>query len=283
MEGLMAKKIAKIIIDGVIEKENDNYKQEWVLDTIETLEEKKDIVGIIVYINSPGGGVYESDEVYEALLRYKEKTKKPVYAYFASLAASGGYYIGCAADKIIANRNNLTGSIGVIAGRFVDLTELMAKYGIKSKTIHAGRNKIMGSFDEPLTEEQKQIMQSIADECYAQFTQIVAERRKLDLENVISLADGRIYTALQAKNLGLIDEIANFEKAVEIFKTDIFNDKDYDIDVKEYKMKQKKNLVKMLKGATSILDNKSNIISEVKTFVESKNLPFPAFYCDWHR
>ena len=279
----MAKKIAKIIIDGVIEKENDNYKQEWVLDTIETLEEKKDIVGIIVYINSPGGGVYESDEVYEALLRYKEKTKKPVYAYFASLAASGGYYIGCAADKIIANRNNLTGSIGVIAGRFVDLTELMAKYGIKSKTIHAGRNKIMGSFDEPLTEEQKQIMQSIADECYAQFTQIVAERRKLDLENVISLADGRIYTALQAKNLGLIDEIANFEKAVEIFKTDIFNDKDYDIDVKEYKMKQKKNLVKMLKGATSILDNKSNIISEVKTFVESKNLPFPAFYCDWHR
>ena len=279
----MAKKIAKIIIDGVIEKENDNYKQEWVLDTIETLEEKKDIVGIIVYINSPGGGVYESDEVYEALLRYKEKTKKPVYAYFASLAASGGYYIGCAADKIIANRNNLTGSIGVIAGRFVDLTELMAKYGIKSKTIHAGRNKIMGSFDEPLTEEQKQIMQSIADECYAQFTQIVAERRNLDLEKVISLADGRIYTALQAKDLGLVDEIANFEKAVEIFKTDIFNDKDYDAEVKEYKMKPKKNLVKMLKGATSILGNDSNIISEVKNLVESKNLPFPAFYCDWHR
>ena len=101
----MAKKIAKIIIDGVIEKENDNYKQEWVLDTIETLEEKKDVVGIIVYINSPGGAVFESDEVYEALLRYKEKTKKPVYAYFASLAASGGYYIGCAADKIIILKN----------------------------------------------------------------------------------------------------------------------------------------------------------------------------------
>ena len=127
------------------------------LQQFPTLEEKKDVVGIIVYINSPGGAVFESDEVYEALLRYKEKTKKPVYAYFASLAASGGYYIGCAADKIIANRNTLTGSIGVIAGRFVDLTELMAKYGIKSKTIHAGRNKIMGSFDEPATEEQKQI------------------------------------------------------------------------------------------------------------------------------
>ena len=279
----MAKKIAKIIIDGVIEKENDNYKQEWVLDTIETLEEKKDIVGIIVYINSPGGGVYESDEVYEALLRYKEKTKKPVYAYFASLAASGGYYIGCAGDKIIANRNNLTGSIGVIAGRFVDLTELMAKYGIKSKTIHAGRNKIMGSFDEPATEEQKQIMQSIADECYAQFTQIVAERRNLDLEKVISLADGRIYTALQAKDLGLVDEIANFEKAVEIFKTDIFNDKDYDAEVKEYKMKPKKNLVKMLKGATSMFDNNRNIISDIHTLVEAKKIPFPAFYCDWHR
>ncbi|MBE6349472.1 MAG: signal peptide peptidase SppA [Spirochaetaceae bacterium] len=275
----MSKKIAKIIIEGTIEKENDSYKQEWVLSTIKMLKTKKDIAGIIVYINSPGGGVYESDEVYEALLQYKEETKKPVYAYFASLAASGGYYIGCAADKIIANRNTITGSIGVIAGRFMDLTELMAKYGIKSKTIHAGKNKIMGSFDEPATEEQKQIMQSIADECYEQFTQIVAKSRNMELEKVYTLADGRIYTALQAKNCGLVDEIAHFEKAVEIFKVDIFNDKDYEIDIKEFKNKPKKNLVKMLKDASTFMGNKG-LFSELTPFIEKKSLPFPAYYCD---
>lgn len=277
----MSEKIAKIVIEGTIEKENDVYKQEWVLDTIKTLSEKKGIAGLIIYINSPGGGVYESDEVYEALLRFKKETGKPVYAYFASLAASGGYYIGCAADKIIANRNTITGSIGVIAGRFMDLTELMAKHGIKSKTIHAGRNKIMGSFDEPATEEQKQIMQSIADECYAQFTQIVAESRKMDIETVQTLADGRIYTALQAKNCGLIDEIANFEKAVEIFKEDVFNNKDYEIDVKEFKNKPKKNLMKMLKAASVFMGGKQSLFSEVHSLIEKKTLPFPAYYCDW--
>ena len=277
----MSEKIAKIVIEGTIEKENDVYKQEWVLDTIKTLSEKKGIAGLIIYINSPGGGVYESDEVYEALLRFKKETGKPVYAYFASLAASCGYYIGCAADKIIANRNTITGSIGVIAGRFMDLTELMAKHGIKSKTIHAGRNKIMGSFDEPATEEQKQIMQSIADECYAQFTQIVAESRKMDIETVQTLADGRIYTALQAKNCGLIDEIANFEKAVEIFKEDVFNNKDYEIDVKEFKNKPKKNLMKMLKAASAFMGGKQSLFSEVHSLIEKKTLPFPSYYFDW--
>ncbi len=97
------KTIAKIKIEGVIEKENENYNQKWLLETIKKQEENKSNAGLILYISSPGGSVYESDEVYVALKKYKEKTNRPVYAYFASLAASGGYYIGCAADKIIAN------------------------------------------------------------------------------------------------------------------------------------------------------------------------------------
>jgi len=204
----MGKSIAKIYIDGTIEKKNGTYNQEWILKTLKTLTESKKFAALVVYINSPGGSVYESDEVYLALKKYREKTKNPVYAYFASLAASGGYYIGCGANKIFASRNTLTGSIGVISGRFVDLSVLLKKYGIKSETIHAGKNKTMGSITEPATKEQKAIMQSIADECYEQFTGIVAENRNLPIETVKKLADGRIYSAKQAKDLGLIDEIS---------------------------------------------------------------------------
>ncbi len=233
---------------------------------------------MILYIDSPGGGVYKSDEVYNAVLKYKEKTKRPVYAYFASLAASGGYYIGCVADKIIANRNTLTGSIGVIAGRFVDLTELMKKHGIKSETIHAGRNKIMGSVTEPETEEQRTIMQSIADECYGQFTQIVADSRKLGIEKVKELADGRIYTALQAKNAGLVDSIMNFDDAVKTVYKEVFNDPDYDKDLDEYEYKTKKSFIKKL------LKDASFNFGEVKTFTDialkSASIPFPAYYYD---
>ena len=168
------KTIAKIKIEGVIEKENETYNQKWLLETIKKLEKNKSNAGIMLYISSPGGGVYESDEVYVALKKYKERTNRPVYAYFASLAASGGYYIGCAADTIIANRNTITGSIGVISGRFVDLSEPLKKHGIKAETIHAGRNKTMGSVTESVTDEQRAIMQSLADECYAPFTGIVA-------------------------------------------------------------------------------------------------------------
>ena len=162
----MGKTIAKIYIEGTIEKKNANYNQEWLLKTIKTVTDSKKYAALVVYINSPGGAVYESDEVYLALKKFHEKTKRPVYAYFASLAASGGYYIGCGAKKIFANRNTLTGSIGVISGRFVDLSALMKRYGIKSEIIHAGKNKTMGTVTEPATKEQKAIMQSIADECY---------------------------------------------------------------------------------------------------------------------
>ena len=138
---------------------------------------------------------------------YKKATERPIIAYIASTGCSGAYYISCAADEIYANRNALTGSIGVIMGSSIDLTGLMDKLGIKSTTIHAGKNKNMFSYDEPVTAEQAAIMQSIADESYEQFTQIVAESRGMDLAEVQKLADGRVYTARQAVSNGLIDSI----------------------------------------------------------------------------
>lgn len=274
----MAKKIARIQIEGVIEKENEEYNQKWLLETIKDLAEDKNTAALMLYINSPGGSVYESDEVYTALKKFKEKSKKPVWAYFASLAASGGYYIGCAADKIIANRNTLTGSIGVIAGRFVDLTALMAKHGIKSETIHAGRNKTMGSFDQPVTEEQRAIMQSVADECYEQFTALVSESRKLDIAAVKELADGRIYTAQQAKANGLVDDIATFEDAVEMLKEQLFGDKEAKADVKKYEHKKKRSLMKMIKGAATGIGGTEALL--LTRLVQKKQIPFPAYFYD---
>lgn len=271
----MGKTIARIKIEGVIEKEGETYNQKWLLETIEKLKKTKQNVGIILYIESPGGSVYESDEAFLALKKYKEETKRPVYAYFASLAASGGYYIGCAADKIIANRNCITGSIGVIAGRFVDLSEPMKKYGIKAETIHAGKNKTMGSITEPVTDEQRAIMQSLADECYEQFTGIVAESRKLDIEKVREIADGRVYSASQAKELGLVDEIAGFEEAVEIFKEKELGDKEAAVEVKKFDLKQKRSLRKMLKGASSMTG--AGGLSELARFLNKKKVAFPAF------
>ena len=137
-----------------------------------------------------------------------------------SMAASGGYYISAPCDKIYANRNTFTGSIGVTMGSYYDVSELLEKYGVKVTTITAGDNKAMGSYTEPMSDEQKAILQSLVDEAYDQFTGIVAEGRKMDIKTVKKLADGRIYSAKQAKENGLIDEIGTFQECKDAIKAD---------------------------------------------------------------
>lgn len=275
------KKIAKIIIEGTIQKENASYNQKWLLETIKNLGERKDFAGIFLYINSPGGGVYESDEVYEALLKYKEKTQKKVYAYLSSVAASGGYYIACAADKIIANRNCLTGSIGVIAAQFLDVSKLLKKYEIRASIVHSGKNKVMGSPIEPYTQEQLKIMQAVSDECYDQFTKIVAKSRNLDLAEVKTLADGRVYTARQALDNGLVDEVLSFDDAVKSFCRNVLNDEESEPNIKEFKPKEKRNLVKMLTGTSSKLGKSQELNEILQMLGLQTKLPFPAYYCEF--
>ncbi len=222
--------IAELHLEGVIEDENKKYNQAWTLSTIDDIKNDSSNVALAVFINSPGGGVYQADEVYLALKNYKDETGRPIYVYQQSLAASGGYYISMAADKIFANRNTLTGSIGVISGTSVDCTGLLEKIGIKSKTITAGKNKNMFNFNEPLTQEQKAIMQEIADECYQQFTQVICENRKeLTVEKVHELADGRIYTAKQAKQHKLIDEIGTTDDFYRALRNEKLGGEDYEI------------------------------------------------------
>lgn len=190
------------------------YQHDWTLDKIDELMADPDNQGLILFVNSPGGGVYESDELYLKIKEYQEQTECPVYAVMGSMAASGGYYISAPADKIVANRNTWTGSIGVTIGTLYDISGLLEQYGVKTETITAGRNKAMGSSVEPMTEEQKAIFQSLVDDAYEQFTGIISEERGLDINAVKTLADGRIYTAKQALDLGLIDSIGTYDEAV---------------------------------------------------------------------
>jgi protease IV len=171
---------------------------------------------LMLFVNTPGGGVYESDELYLKIKEYQEYTERPVYAYFASQATSGGYYVSSSADKIIANRNCWTGSIGVTIGTLYDISGLLQKYGIKTETITSGANKAMGDITVPMSDQQRNIFQSLVDESYDQFVSVVAQGRNLDTDYVKTIADGRIYTAKQAESNKLIDDIVGtYDEAVE--------------------------------------------------------------------
>lgn len=214
--------IAKLSVEGTIASNNSSdyfgtpagYQHQWTLDTIDDLIKDENNKGIILFVNSPGGGVYESDELYFKIKEYQKKTGRPVYSAMGTMAASGGYYISVPCDKIIANRNCWTGSIGVTIGTIYDFSGLLEKYGVKTNTITSGANKAMGNPVEPMTDEQKQIFQSLVNEAYDQFVGLVAEGRHMDVEKVRKIADGRIYTAKQALALGLIDKIGTYQEAV---------------------------------------------------------------------
>ncbi len=190
------------------------YNHDYLLSSINGMMDDSHNKGIILYLNTPGGSVYASDELYLKIKEYQEVTGRPVYSAMQSMAASGGYYISAPADKIFANRNCWTGSIGVTIGTIYDASGLLEKWGIKSQTITSGANKAMGSNTQPMTKEQRAIFQSLVDEAYEQFVGIVAEGRDMPVSKVKKLADGRIYTAKQACELGLIDQVGTFEEAV---------------------------------------------------------------------
>ena len=243
--------IAALYIEGVIEEKNYDYDQKWLMDTIHNLKDNKNNVALAIYIDSPGGGVYQADEVYLALQDYKT-TGRPVYVYQGPMAASGGYYISCAADQIYANRNTLTGCIGVIFGQSLDITGLLDKLGIKSKTFHSGRNKTMLSPDEPLTEEQEAIMQSMCDEAYQQFVNIVANGRNMKYYEAAKLSDGRLYTAKQGLENGLVDRIDSWDNMITVLAEDVLEKPG--IKVVEYrKPEENGGILNMMMSAASTL------------------------------
>ena len=192
---------------------SEGYNHSKTIRYIDALIESDSNTGIFLNVNSPGGGVYESDELYLKLLEYKEATGRPIWTYMGQLACSGGYYIAMASDNIVANRNGQTGSIGVIMSS-VNLKELYDKIGIKETYYATGPNKTMGAASLDITKEQEEIINSILDESFDQFLGIVADGRDMDIADVKKIADGRIYTAKQALDLDMIDSIDTYENTV---------------------------------------------------------------------
>ena len=270
--------IAAVKIEGTIQEANNNYNQNWILSTIEELKHNENNQALAVFINSPGGAVYQADEVYLALQDYRT-SGKPVYVYQGSMAASGGYYISCAANKIYANRNTLTGCIGVIMGTTYDLTGLFEKIGIKSETIHSGKNKNMMNYNEPLTDEQRDIMQAICDECYKQFVDIVAKNRHMPTPKAKNLSDGRLYTANQALENGLIDAVDSWDHMID----DLANDelKMPGLKVKVYQYKRKNNFRDIVLGSAKELSQAKTAATlglPVSVVEEMNNLPMTPMY-----
>lgn len=173
--------------------------------------------GILLYMNTGGGGIYESDEVYRALMTYREETGRPVWAYMATSCASGGYYICMAAERLIANYNTTTGSIGVYI-TLVDSSAMYEGMGVKTILIRSGDNKGIGVEGTVITTEQQAVYQSMVDESYERFVELVMDGRGMKEAKVRELADGRPYTAAQALENGLVDELGDWEGAVKAFE-----------------------------------------------------------------
>ncbi len=192
-----------------------------ILDSYPTVQELKtfaedpSVKAIVVRIDSPGGGVAPSQEIYNAVKRVRKEKNKTVIASMGTVAASGGYYIAVATDRILANPGTLTGSIGVIM-QLANFQELLQKIGVKNIVVKSGKFKDIGSPFRPLQEEDRRVLQVVMDDVHRQFIDAVAEGRSLDLAEVEQLADGRVFTGQQAKSILLIDDIGDLHDAIKL-------------------------------------------------------------------
>ncbi len=206
---LFKEKIGVVSISGTISSGKKVSSQ------LATFAKDHNIKAIILRINSPGGGVGATQEIYREV--QKITPKKPVVASMGSVAASGGYYVAAPATKIVSNPGTITGSIGVFI-KFVRLEELLNKIGIDFEIVKSGEFKDMGSPDRKLTKRDREIIEALIKDLQEQFVRAVAAGRRLSVRQVREVADGRIFSGAQAKELGLVDFMGNFQDAVEITK-----------------------------------------------------------------
>ena len=199
-------KIGIVEIRGVIAQSSE------IIEEIHQYGDDEGVKGIILRIDSPGGGVGPAQEIHREIV--KIKSKKKVVTSMGSVAASGGYYIACATDLIVANPGTITGSIGVLM-EFTNIEELFKKIGIRGVVLKSGEHKDIGSPFREMTSEEKKIVQGVIDNVHQQFIQAVMDGRRLDRWKVAQIADGRILTGEQAKQLGLVDQIGNLQDAID--------------------------------------------------------------------
>lgn len=226
-EGDMMSKIAVLSINGVIQDTGDAesffesplYNHKTFMEQLDYVKEAKDVKAIILQVNSPGGGVVESAQIHDKIKEIQKEAKKPIYVSMGSMAASGGYYVSAPADKIFASPETLTGSLGVIM-QGVNYASLAEKYGVEFTTIKSGPYKDIMSPSRPMTEDEREILQSMIDNSYEGFVKVISEGRDMSVERVREIADGRIYDGRQAKQLNLIDGFGYLEDVIKNVRKD---------------------------------------------------------------
>jgi len=192
-----------------------------ILDSYQTVEDLKTfaddplVKAIVVRIDSPGGGVAPSQEIYNAVKRVRKEKNKTVIASMGTVAASGGYYIAVATDRILANPGTLTGSIGVIM-QLANFHELLEKVGVKNIVVKSGKYKDIGSPFRPMNDEDRKVLELVMNDVHRQFIDAVADGRSLDVAEVEQLADGRVFTGQQAKSMLLVDDIGDLHDAIKL-------------------------------------------------------------------
>jgi len=235
LEGDGAKKILLLDISGTISEQEKSggllgQRSEsmvsQVREALQKAEKDKDVAGVILRINSPGGGVTASDIIHHDITEFKKRKRIPVHACIMSVGASGGYYVAAAADEIVAHPTAITGSIGVIIMKF-NVSGLMGKIGVEEQTVKSGDKKdIMSPFRRATPEEEK-LAQEIIDQLYGRFLDIIMARsgNKLSLAELKKLADGRIYTAEQALKGRLIDKTGYLDDVIAGIRKNVGDDK----------------------------------------------------------
>lgn len=276
-------KIAILDIEGIISDQTTGdffnqvgYNHRTFLKQLEHAFQDENIKAILLRVNSPGGGVVESDEIYHKIVSLKEEHQKPIVTYMANMAASGGYYISAPTDQIYANRSTLTGSIGVIMSSY-NVQELAENWGVKQETFKSGAHKDIMSSMREVTDEERRIIQSIVDESYENFLDVIVRGRKdkgMTKEKLVPLADGRIFTGNQAKELGLIDEIGFMDDAIEGTAALAKVENPTVVRYKQSGWSAFNNLFAMLQG-------KSNDLLGIKELIHSQHNPSLMYLFQW--
>lgn len=224
--GDMGSRIALLSVDGTIQDVGSStpfstieYDHQNFLAQLETIINDQSIQAVVLYVNSPGGGVIESADIHEKLVEIKEQRNIPIYVSMGSYAASGGYYISAPADKIFAHKETITGSIGVIMQSY-NFSELAGKLGIEFETIKSGEHKDMFGGTRPTTAEEKAMLQEMINESYEDFVDVIEQGRGMSEADVKKVADGRIMGGTQAIKAGFVDEIGGIEDAIAAVRAD---------------------------------------------------------------
>jgi protease-4 len=213
-------KVGVVSVNGII---SDSME---ITEQLDEFGRDDSIVAVVLRIDSPGGGVAASQEIYDAVMELKKKKK--VVASMGSVAASGGLLIACAADKIVANAGTITGSISAIM-QFANIEELLKKIGLKSSVVKSGKYKDIGSPLRDMTQEERKIIQDLIDDIYNQFVDVIVRDRNIPRNQVVALADGRVFSGRQAKEYGLVDHLGDMRSAARLASQLAGKDGKYDL------------------------------------------------------